>query len=667
MIFSGEARLIRIASKSLVSAERSWNEGLIYLNLLQNRLRSHFDRLLFRLHQLDIQTERLELADEHVERFRQPRGERRIALDDRFIDLRAPGHIVRLGGEELLEDVRRAVRLERPHLHFPEPLSAELRLATERLLGDQRVRSDRPRVDLVVDEVRQLEHVDVADGDVLLELDAGHAVVELRLTAGRQTRAIEPVLDLVLGRAVEDRRGEIQAERVRRPPEVGFQNLADVHARRNAQRVEHDFHRRAVRQVRHVLFRQDARDDALVAVAAGHLVADRQLALHRHVRLHQLDDARGQLVAAADLLLLLLEQLADHFHLPLGALLEQPQIAFEPRIVRLDLEPDHLRVRDLGEHLRRQLRALLQQALAAVLVERVGAQRLALQHLDDPLLHFVVKDADFVLQVLLHHVELFLLDRLRAVILLDALAGEDLDADDDALDARRADQRRVAHVAGLLAEDGAQQLLFRRQLRLALRRHLADQDVARLDVGTDADDAAVVEIAQVGLRHVRNVARDLFRSELGVAGLDLELLDVDGGVVVLLHHLLGDQDRVLEVVAAPRHERDQHVAPERELPELGARTVGQHLPLVHLLPDPHDRLLVDAGVLVRPLELRQWIDVSAHFLADVLAFDALPLDADDDALAVDVIDGAGAPRDDHRARVAGGDVLHAGADVRAAR
>src|SRR5712671_1897963 len=30
-IFSGEARLIRIASKSLVSAERSWNEGRIYL------------------------------------------------------------------------------------------------------------------------------------------------------------------------------------------------------------------------------------------------------------------------------------------------------------------------------------------------------------------------------------------------------------------------------------------------------------------------------------------------------------------------------------------------------------------------------------------------------------------------------------------------------------
>src|SRR5690606_34595149 len=121
----------------------------------------------------------------------------------------------------------------------------------------------------------------------------------------------------------------------------------------------------------------------------------------------------------------------------------------------------------------------------------------------------------------------FLLDRLRTVILLDALAGEDLHPDDDALDARRADERRVAHVAGLLTEDRAQQLLFRRQLGLTLRRHLADEDVAGLDRRADADDAALVEVLQVRLTDVRDVARDFFRPQLRVAGLDLELLDVD--------------------------------------------------------------------------------------------------------------------------------------------
>ena len=104
--------------------------------------------------------------------------------------------------------------------------------------------------------------------------------------------------------------------------------------------------------------------------------------------------------------------------------------------------------------------------------------------------------------------------------------------------------------------------------------------------------------------------------ELGVARLDLELLDVDRRVVVVLHHPLGHEDRVLEVVAAPRHERDEHVPAERQLAELRARPVAQHLPLVHLLADPDDRLLGDAGVLVRPLELRHRVDVGAHLLAD---------------------------------------------------
>ena len=51
-------------------------------------------------------------------------------------------------------------------------------------------------------------------------------------------------------------------------------------------------------------------------------------------------------------------------------------------------------------------------------------------------------------------------------------------------------ERAVADVAGLLAEDGAEELLFGGELRLALRRDLADQDVARLHLGADADDAA---------------------------------------------------------------------------------------------------------------------------------------------------------------------------------
>ena len=172
-----------------------------------------------------------------------------------------------------------------------------------------------------------------------------------------------------------------------------------------------------------------------------------------------------------------------------------------------------------------------------------------------------------------------LLDLLGALVLLLSLAGEDADVDDGAFDARRARERGVANVAGLFAEDGAEQLLFRRQLGFALRRYLADEDVVVADLGADADDARLVEIAQGVLADVGNIARDLFRPQLGVAGFDLELLDVDRGVVVLADQLLRDEDRVLEVVTAPRHEGDQNVTAEAEFALLGARTVGDDLTL----------------------------------------------------------------------------------------
>mgnify|MGYP003694116017 CR=1 FL=1 len=91
--------------------------------------------------------------------------------------------------------------------------------------------------------------------------------------------------------------GDLLAQLVTSPSEVGFENLAHVHTAGHAQRVQNDFHRRPVFEVRHVLFRQDAGDHALVAVAAGHLVAHAQLALHGDVDLDQLDHARRQFVA----------------------------------------------------------------------------------------------------------------------------------------------------------------------------------------------------------------------------------------------------------------------------------------------------------------------------------------------------------------------------------
>ena len=117
----------------------------------------------------------------------------------------------------------------------------------------------------------------------------------------------------------------------------------------------------------------------------------------------------------------------------------------------------------------------------------------------------------------------------------------DLHVHDDAIGAGGNGERGVLHVRGLLAENGAQEALFGREFGLALRRDLADEDVAGLHLRADADDAVGAEIAQGFLADVRDVPGDFLGPELGVAGADLELVDVDGGIDVLLDDLLGDQ------------------------------------------------------------------------------------------------------------------------------
>ena len=81
-----------------------------------------------------------------------------------------------------------------------------------------------------------------------------------------------------------------------------FENLPDVHARRHAQRVEHDVDRRAIFKERHVFGGKDAGDNPLIPVTTGHLVARLQLALHRDEHLDHLEHARCEIIAAFELL-----------------------------------------------------------------------------------------------------------------------------------------------------------------------------------------------------------------------------------------------------------------------------------------------------------------------------------------------------------------------------
>ena len=152
------------------------------------------------------QTQRAHFLDENVEALRNTGLEGVVATDDRFVDLGTAGHVVRLHRQHFLQGVGGAVGFQSPDFHFPEALTAELRLAAQRLLGNERVRTDRTGVDLVVDKVVQLQHVDVADGHLAVELIAGTAVIQRRLTGNLQACLFQHLVDVGFDRTVEDRR-----------------------------------------------------------------------------------------------------------------------------------------------------------------------------------------------------------------------------------------------------------------------------------------------------------------------------------------------------------------------------------------------------------------------------------------------------------------------------
>ena len=130
-------------------------------------------------------------------------------------------------------------------------------------------------MDLVVDEMAELEHVDVAHGDHLLEGLAGHPVHELRLPGAehvrpqrvalplRLVRLHEVGLDLRLARAVEDGAREVQAEDLGRTPQVGLQDLPTF-MRDGTPSGFRTISPASRPGGTHVLFGQDAGDDSLL-------------------------------------------------------------------------------------------------------------------------------------------------------------------------------------------------------------------------------------------------------------------------------------------------------------------------------------------------------------------------------------------------------------------
>ncbi|MNZ94722.1 hypothetical protein D3C78_1138360 [compost metagenome] len=82
-----------------------------------------------------------------------------------------------------------------------------------------------------------------------------------------------------------------------RHTQVNLERLTDIHPRRNAERIKHDFYRRTIRHERHILFRHDAGNNPFVTVTSGHFIAFGNFPFLRDVSTNQLINSRRQLIA----------------------------------------------------------------------------------------------------------------------------------------------------------------------------------------------------------------------------------------------------------------------------------------------------------------------------------------------------------------------------------
>src|SRR2546422_5573210 len=158
-------------------------------------------------------------------------------------------------------------------------------------------------------------------------------------------------------------------------------------------------------------------------------------------------------------------------------------------LVLLDLDLLQLVPREVFEILARDRVAFLPEPVRLVGgIEQLLDERFAHEKVFQLLIAFHFAHRDLILIVLLQARDLLLLDRLGPLVLVHAPPREHLDVHHGALDARRDGERGVANVPGLLAEDRPQQLLLGGELGLALRRDLADQNIAGLDLRADSND-----------------------------------------------------------------------------------------------------------------------------------------------------------------------------------
>src|SRR5450830_414201 len=114
--------------------------------------------------EVDVDTQRTNLFDQHVERFWHASIDHVITFNEVFVDFGTSIYVIGLDCQHLLQDVRRAICFQRPNFHLTETLTTELCLTAQWLLSNQRIRTSRAGMHFIIKQMMQLENMHVTEG-----------------------------------------------------------------------------------------------------------------------------------------------------------------------------------------------------------------------------------------------------------------------------------------------------------------------------------------------------------------------------------------------------------------------------------------------------------------------------------------------------------------------
>ena len=144
-------------------------------------------------------------------------------------------------------------------------------------------------------------------------------------------RLVDCAANHFLGGTVEHRRDRLESELRSCPTEMRFQNLAHIHTTGNTEGIEHDLDWRAIFQERHIFYGQNLCDDALIAMTAGHLIANRNHSFGGNVDFDHLQDTTTQFIASFHTIELTITQIQSGLNsrvVPLVDFLERGNFLF---------------------------------------------------------------------------------------------------------------------------------------------------------------------------------------------------------------------------------------------------------------------------------------------------------------------------------------------------